>query len=153
MEKNRKCNYTLMSITIVFCLYALLVFSCGKQSTQKQGSLEKEKNSLLVPRDDPELRKYQAQIYSKIKKNWIEPKMSDKKAQYLVALVRVLIDKNGNVISREFVKKSNMGLFDKAAIIAIDGASPFPLPPERLEWEAFNEGFLIEFNSPGKKSF
>ena len=36
--------------------------------------------------------------------------------------------------------------YDQSAIRAVKGASPFPKPPDRLAWEAYNEGFLIEFD-------
>jgi outer membrane biosynthesis protein TonB len=44
------------------------------------------------------------------------------------------------------VRRSGNGSVDDSALRAIQRASPFPVPPEELKWEALNEGFLVEFD-------
>ena len=102
---------------------------------------------LRVPPDDPEYLRYQAQVRAKILKEWIVPAHLQGLPQGSRprAKIIVYIDKIGTVTTTEFDTKSGVELLDVSALRAIERASPLPPPPERLKWEAYKEGFLVDF--------
>ena len=102
---------------------------------------------LRVPPSDPEYLKYQAQVRAKIIGNWIIPERFASEGKSANARLIVLINMNGEVISTRWSKKSDIPSFDNSAKRAVDRSSPFPKPPQRLAWETYNEGFLIEFDA------
>lgn len=98
---------------------------------------------LRVPIDDPEYVKYQSMVRFKIIQEWIVPmKYEESRPQ---ARIIVMIAENGEIISTEWDTHSGDTSFDASCIRAIKRASPVDAPPERLKWEAYNEGFLIDF--------
>lgn len=103
---------------------------------------------LRVPIDDPEYIKYQAMIRSKIIQEWIVPmKYSElPDVQRPKARIVVMINDAGEVISTQWDKHSGDPAFDASCVRAIERASPFDTPTEKLKWEAYNEGFLVEFD-------
>jgi len=102
---------------------------------------------LRVMPNDPEYLKYQARLRFKIMKQWVIPmKFTEEGAEHLNARVEVLINLDGDVVSLRWQSQSGNAAFDQSAVRAIKKASPFPKPPDRLAWEAYNEGFLIEFD-------
>ncbi|MBI4125413.1 MAG: cell envelope integrity protein TolA [Deltaproteobacteria bacterium] len=101
---------------------------------------------LRVPPTDPEYLAYQAKVRYKIIEEWILP------LAYLEGDVPprgrmiVQINQNGDILSKEWDEKSGNAAFDASCERAISRATPLPVPPERLKWEAYNEGFLVEFD-------
>jgi colicin import membrane protein len=73
---------------------------------------------------------------------WLLPEWLSK--ANLKASVVVMIDQNGRVQKSEIYKSSNNPSFDEAALTAVEAASPFPVPPERIRatigsnWMIFN---------------
>jgi TonB family protein len=102
---------------------------------------------LRVPPSDPEYLKYQAQVRAKIIGKWMVPESVIATGKGASARLIVMINMNGEVISIRWSKKSGMPSFDQSAKRAVENASPFPNPPQRLAWETYNEGFLIEFDA------
>ena len=104
---------------------------------------------LRVARDDADLLKYRALVRARIMRQWVLPGALTQLTPDKRPTVRIIvnINKSGNVMSKSFAKRSNMESLNASAMRAIDRASPFPIPPERIKWEAFNEGFLVEFNA------
>jgi len=102
---------------------------------------------LRVMPSDPEYLRYQARLRYKIMKEWILPmKFTEEGAEHMNARVEVMINLDGDVVSLRWQSQSGNASFDQSAVRAIKKASPFPKPPDRLAWEAYNEGFLIEFD-------
>jgi len=102
---------------------------------------------LRVMPSDPEYLKYQAMIRFKVMKEWVVPmKFTEDGMEQYNARVEVMINLDGDVVSVRWQSQSGNAAFDQSAVRAIKKASPFPKPPDRLAWEAYNEGFLIEFD-------
>lgn len=102
-----------------------------------------------VPVDDPDYLKYQALVRAKIMRQWVLPGAITAMPTESRPVVRiiVMISRSGDVISKRWASKSPVESLNASAMRAIERASPFPVPPERIKWEAYNEGFLIEFNA------
>lgn len=100
-----------------------------------------------VSPDDAEYLRYQAQVRAKILREWIVPAhlLGLPQESKPRAAVVVLIDKDGFIRSTHLEKRSSIQLLDSSALRAIERAAPLPIPPERLKWEAYNEGFLVDF--------
>ena len=97
--------------------------------------------------DDHEYLKYQAMVRYKIINEWIVPlKYVEDENSNFNAKLEVMIDTDGYVISVRWAKTSGNNTFDASTIRAVKKASPFPKPPDKLAWEAYNEGFLVEFD-------
>lgn len=95
---------------------------------------------------NPEYLKYQAQVRWKIMREWIVPVKYTETGQGYNARVEVMINMDGDVVSIRWASRSGNASFDQSAVRAIKKASPFPKPPDSLAWEAYNEGFLVEFD-------
>lgn len=101
---------------------------------------------LRVPPSDPEYVAYQAKVRYKIIQEWILPIAYLEVPQTPRASLVVYIDKEGKITSQEWENRSGNDAFDSSCMRALSRASPLPVPPERLSWEAYNEGFLVEFD-------
>ena len=102
---------------------------------------------LRVPPSDPEYLKYQAMIRARIMREWIIPTaFTEEGGKPLNSRIAVLINDEGEVTSAHWEGRSGNASFDQSALRAVKKASPFPRPPDRLAWEAYNEGFLVEFD-------
>lgn len=88
---------------------------------------------------------YQAQIREEIMQEWVLPLKFHTETLDLTAQLVVQINNHGEVISLMIEKSSGNAAFDQSAARAVQKASPLSLPPAALQWEALNEGFLIEF--------
>lgn len=128
----------------------------GRQIVPESGQVAKNMDGykygtsdkpLRVSPSDPEYLKYQAMVRAKILRAWIVPSVysSDTGIRFRARL-EVLINNDGDVVSTRWEKGSGNSSFDQSAIRAIRNASPFPRPPGRLAWEAYTEGFLVEFD-------
>lgn len=103
---------------------------------------------LRVSPSDPEYLKYQAMVRAKIIREWVIPaRYSEEGGGVYRARLEVMINMDGDVTSARWAKTSGNASFDQSAMRAVRKASPFPRPPDRLAWEAYNEGFLIEFDA------
>ncbi len=98
-----------------------------------------------VSPDDPEYVLYQAKIRHRIMNEWILPMKFADQALGLICQIVVHINEKGDVVQKEWEQKSGNPSFDLSAIRAIEKASPLDIPPERLKYEVFNEGFIVEF--------
>lgn len=101
---------------------------------------------LRVPPTDPEYIAYQARLRYKIMQEWILPTAYLEGPFLPKASLVVQINQQGEIISTEWEGRSGNPSFDSSCLRAVQRASPLPTPPQRLEWEAYNEGFLIEFD-------
>ncbi len=102
---------------------------------------------LKVLPSDPEYLKYQAMVRAKIIAEWIVPlKFTEEGSAEVSSRLEVMINTDGEVVSIRWESPSGNPTFDQSAIRAVKKASPFPKPPDRLAWEAYNEGFLVEFD-------
>jgi colicin import membrane protein len=102
---------------------------------------------LRVLPSDPEYLKYQAMVRARIISEWVLPlRYIEEGGQRRNCAVDVMINMDGDVISTQWERTSGDPTFDQSALRAVRKASPFPKPPDRLAWEAYNEGFLIEFD-------
>jgi TonB family protein len=102
---------------------------------------------LKVLPSDPEYLKYQAQVRWKIMHEWVIPeKFVEEGGPRMNARLEVMINMDGDVVSLRWASRSGNESFDQSALRAVKKSSPFPKPPDRLAWEAYNEGFLIEFD-------
>ncbi len=98
---------------------------------------------------DPEYVMYQAKIRQRIMTEWIPPmKFTGPDAINLGLLCKIVVHMNdkGEVIQTEWEQKSGNPSFDLSALRAIEKAAPLDIPPDRLKYEVYNEGFIIEFN-------
>ncbi|OGQ48215.1 MAG: hypothetical protein A3H42_00730 [Deltaproteobacteria bacterium RIFCSPLOWO2_02_FULL_46_8] len=95
---------------------------------------------------DPEYVIYQAKLRSKIMQEWILPMTYLEGPAKPKASLIVQINNQGEIITTDWDTKSNNPSFDSSCLRAVQRASPLPVPPPRLEWEAYNEGFQVEFD-------
>jgi colicin import membrane protein len=98
-----------------------------------------------VSPDDPEYVLYQAKIRHRIMQEWILPMKYAEIDLGLICKIIVHINDRGEVTRTEWSQKSGNPSFDMSAMRAIEKASPLDIPPDRLKWEVFNEGFIVEF--------
>lgn len=100
-----------------------------------------------VSRSDPEFIKYQATVRAKIIRAWVVPTVyASDTGRNFGSRLEVMINMEGEVTSTRWAKQSGNASFDASSLRAIKNASPFPRPPDRLAWEAYNEGFLVDFD-------
>lgn len=135
----------------------------GRQIVPESGQVDKNMDGykygtsdkpLRVLPSDPEYLKYQAMVRAKIIRAWIVPTVysSETGARYNARL-EVSINVDGEVVSTRWSRASGNSSFDQSAIRAVRNASPLPKPPERMAWEAYNEGFLVEFDPRMKPQY
>ena len=101
---------------------------------------------------DPELILYKEKIKKKILDEWILPLKFQDPSLGLICTLDVFINDRGELIETRWVQKSGNEVFDLSALRAVQKAAPLEPPPERLKWEALNEGFEFEFK-PQAKTF
>lgn len=102
-------------------------------------------NGAYVSPDDPEYVMYQAKIRQKIMTQWVLPLKYADAGMGLLCRIIVHINERGEVVETEWETKSGNPSFDLSAERAVQKASPLDIPPERLKYEVFNEGFIVEF--------
>lgn len=86
---------------------------------------------------------YISQVERHIRQNWALPQwLANKK---LRAQVRVKIDSNGMIVSKELVRSSGNSSFDDVALETIEKSIPVPRPPDKLARLLTNEGILFGF--------
>ena len=98
-----------------------------------------------VSQYDPEYLLYQAKIRDRIMKEWLVPVTLQETPLNCQVIVR--INDRGEVTEMTLKKKSGSEPFDLSTLRAIQHASPLDIPPTRLQYEAVDEGFLIEFDN------
>ena len=127
----------------------------GRQVVPESGQVGKDNDGykygtsdkpLRVLPSDPEYLKYQAKVRARIIRAWIVPTVYSGEGSRYSARLEVSINTDGDVVSTKWLKPSGNASFDQSAVRAVKNASPFPKPPERLAWEVYNEGFLVEFD-------
>ncbi len=102
---------------------------------------------LRVLPSDPEYLKYQAMLRARIITEWVLPlRYAEEAGPRRNCALEVMINLDGEVVSTRWERSSGDATFDASAARAVRKASPFPKPPDRLAWEAYNEGFLVEFD-------
>jgi TonB family protein len=102
---------------------------------------------LKVSPSDPEYLKYQALVRGRIIQEWVLPlRYVEEGGARRRCGISVMINMDGDVVSTSWDQQSGDPTFDASAMRAVRKASPFPKPPDRLAWEAYNEGFLVEFD-------
>lgn len=113
--------------------------------TQAGGFTFGNSNGPYVPPDDPEYVMYQMKIRQRIMDQWILPMKYTDQASGLICRIIVHINDRGEIVATEWDLKSGDLSFDSSAVRAIQKASPLDIPPERLKYEVYNEGFIVEF--------
>lgn len=98
-----------------------------------------------VPPNDPEYVLYQMKIRQRIMNQWIVPLKFTEEAMGLVCRIVVHINDQGDVVQKEWERRSGNDAYDLSAMRAIERASPLDIPPDRLKFEVLNEGFAVEF--------
>ena len=98
-----------------------------------------------VSPDDPEYVLYQAKIRHRIMTEWILPMKFAEQDLGLICKIIVHINDRGEVTKTEWAQRSGNPSFDMSAMRSVEKASPLDMPPDRLKWEVFNEGFIVEF--------
>lgn len=86
---------------------------------------------------------YISDLDTHIKQHWALPEWLAKKDYK--AQVRVRINENGNVISRQIVKSSGNSSYDEVVLSTVDKSAPFPRPPEKFIAIVEVDGILIGF--------
>ena len=94
---------------------------------------------------DPEYVMYQAKIRQRIMTEWILPLKYTDANLGLVCKIVVHVNDRGELVQTEWEQRSDNPSFDASALRAIEKAAPLDVPPERLKWEVYNEGFTVEF--------
>lgn len=113
--------------------------------TQPGGFTFGSPDAPYVSPDDPEYVLYQAKIRQRIMGQWILPMKYAEAGMGLICRIIVHINDRGEVVETEWEQKSGNPSFDLSAMRAVEKASPLDIPPERLKYEVFNEGFIVEF--------
>ncbi|MFH1652445.1 MAG: TonB family protein [Pseudomonadota bacterium] len=102
---------------------------------------------IKVSPDDLVYLQYQAKVRAKISQEWFSMIRSTANENiHITASIEVSINEEGEVTSIRWVDPSGNNSFDASCVRAIKKASPLPKPPDKLAWEAYNEGFLVEFD-------
>ncbi|MDO8526457.1 MAG: TonB C-terminal domain-containing protein [Deltaproteobacteria bacterium] len=101
---------------------------------------------LRVLPTDPEYLVYQAKVRAKIMDEWILPTTYLEGPSKPRAGIVLMINQQGEIISTEWDEKSGNPAFDASCLRAVQRASPLPIPTARLQWETYNEGFMIQFD-------
>lgn len=102
-------------------------------------------NGPYVSPDDPEYVMYQAKIRQRIMSQWVLPMKYADGGMGLICRIIVHMNDRGEVVETEWETKSGNPSFDLSAERAVQKASPLDIPPERLKYEVYNEGFIVEF--------
>lgn len=102
-------------------------------------------NGPYVSPDDPEYVMYQAKIRQRIMSQWVLPMKYADAGMGLLCRIIVHMNDRGEVVETEWETKSGNPSFDLSAERAVQKASPLDIPPERLKYEVYNEGFIVEF--------
>lgn len=114
----------------------------AKPSTVVAGNQISAGNS-LTGLDRIEYDKYFDELEGKIRAQWSIPQWladSPYKAQ-----VQVLIDERGYVTKKVMRRSSGNEIFDAKVFEAIDGSSPLPVPPRRLQGLLSTSGIILNF--------
>ena len=75
---------------------------------------------------------YQQQVFGKVAKHWAMPGPKDAPKPGEKAVVQVLIDGNGKLLSAAVSLQSGSAKWDDAALAAVKRAAPFPKLPKSL---------------------
>lgn len=75
---------------------------------------------------------YQQQVFGRVAKHWAMPRAKDAPKPGEKAVVQVLIDGSGKVLSAAVSTQSGSAKWDDAALAAVKGAAPFPSLPKSL---------------------
>lgn len=116
--------------------------------TKKTGEMKFKGNILSPGTEITGLNKLQHEEYivlldRHIKENWTLPEWLSKKN--LKAQIRVRIDENGHIISKQIVKSSGNPAYDDSVKTTIEKSDPFPPPPEKFSAVVSVNGILIGF--------
>ncbi len=77
---------------------------------------------------------YYAEVWEKIKSNWVLPTFLLKEPKELEAVVVIKVKKDGHIVEKDFEKRSGNKLFDQSVMEALDKANPLPpLPPDYIQ--------------------
>lgn len=135
---------------------ALAKLDTAKKSAPPEAAQVKEKGEgfrhgtgtepLKVLPSDPEYLVYQSKIIQKIYGEWILPPAYLQGPSPPIAKIIVFINEIGAIVSQQWESPSGNTAYDASCFRAVQRASPLPLPPERLAWEVYNEGLLIDFD-------
>jgi TonB family protein len=100
------------------------------QLAAQQARLEKEQQQADL------YNQYLGQVRKQVLRNIDYPRRAQKEGVEGLVVLRLNLDRNGNVASSD-VAQSAHDLLDAAAVNAVKKAAPYPKPPEQLEGEQF----------------
>lgn len=92
------------------------------------------------------LLNYTQKVRDKFTKKWVLSDQFIGNPKKLNASFTVHIDKTGKITSISLEKDSGDEDFNSSCLKAIKKVRYLPKPPKPLEWEVYNEGFLIVFD-------
>jgi TonB family protein len=89
--------------------------------------------------------RYLALVQRRVKDNYQVPAtIPEQERLYLHAVVRIFIQKNGQISRHQLIRSSGNGIFDSAVQSGVARASPLPPPPEHLV-DLLREGVDLNF--------
>lgn len=88
---------------------------------------------------------YSRQLGRSVKKHLIYPKRASRRGLQGTTLVKINVDRNGNVLSVTVSKSSGHSSLDKRALETVKKASPLPSPPNILEGDSISINMPIIF--------
>ena len=85
----------------------------------------------------PDIREYYFNMLRVINEKWWVSR-PDKIERNREAIINVVIDRNGIIVAKEFLKRSGNPLFDRAMIRSLESANPLPPLPKTYEPDYFS---------------
>lgn len=111
-----------------------------------QAQLEAERRQKLAAQTEQDaanaLQAAAGRIKTAIENNWRRPGTS---RVGLKAVIQLKVSRSGEVLQAQVIKSSGDPFFDQSAELAVQKASPLPIPTDPKYYEYINE-FNIEFN-------
>lgn len=88
---------------------------------------------------------YGSALWGAISKHKKYPRIAQARAWQGEVILELLLDGNGNLISKTIIQKSGYDVLDQQALEMVDKAIPFPTPPEALRGTSFSIKVPIAF--------
>ena len=85
----------------------------------------------------PDIREYYFNMLRVINEQWWVSR-PDKIERNREAIINVVIDRNGVIVAKEFLKRSGNPLFDRTMLHSLDSANPLPPLPKTYEPDYFS---------------
>jgi len=123
----------------------LTLASNGNKRSLLPDSIE----SAIDPQQKGLLRIYRSNLLKKAYKHIVYPESAIDKNQEGDVILRITIDRSGEVRDIKYDLRSGFNSLNKAALSAIEDAQPFPVVPKRIKGERFELLMPIRFRLTG----